>query len=138
MMDNSRDSSRVADDRTCSLLSLRAQAGKPLRVVILEIYDHHSTENSKSNEFLENLKCFLPSETSDRRHASNHGRQARPLTLIPHSQAKGYVAISYPWNESYGEATELADTKYRANPSRCAILFLLGRSVSFGISNATT
>lgn len=89
-------SEAVLDDRACSLSILRAQAGKPLRNVILDIDTHHWSVNEKSAEFLENLLCFLPIKNS------NEGKLVESflrLYLRPHH----YVAVSYPWNPSFGE-----------------------------------
>ena len=107
-MERSKNCHASTDDRDCSLSTLRAQAGKPLRDVILEIYTSHWVANSKSIEFLKNLRCFIPSKKGDKRLLYSHLRRAEPIVTLlkPCLQVTKYVAISYPWNPSYGESGE--------------------------------
>lgn len=87
------------DDTKCSLSTLRAQAGKPLRDIILEIHKRQWKPNDKSFEFLENLRCFLPSE---RLPQGGRGR-SEEIWLRQCSRVDNYVALSYSWTPSYGE-----------------------------------
>jgi hypothetical protein len=104
-MKRSTESDAARDDTSCSLSTLRAQAGKPLRDVILEIHAQHWKANNKSTDFLRNLRYFLPAKTASGQ-LIHHDRQGRRvLTLLePCSQVKKYVALSYPWSPSYGES----------------------------------
>ena len=106
-MERSTDST-VTDDTTCSLSTLRAQAGKPLRDVILEIYAQHWRANIKSIDYLTNLKCFLPAETASECLLHRDG-QERPVTILltPCSPVERYVALSYPWSPSYSESNTM-------------------------------
>ena len=100
-MESPATSDGITKDTTCSLSTLRAQAGKPLRDVLLRICADHRADNNKSVEFIKNLKCFLPVETSDGRAGL-----ARPMTLRACLQDKGYVALSYPWDPAHGESNK--------------------------------
>lgn len=106
-MERSNDSG-TTDDTTCSLLTLRAQAGKPLRDVILDIYAQRRRANNKATGFLTNLKCFLPAEAAGA-HLPNCD-VPKPLVktlLRPCSPVEEYVALSYPWSPSYGESNTM-------------------------------
>jgi len=103
-MEKSKKHKTVVDDRTYSLSTLRARAGKPLRNAILDIYANHQSSNEKSTEFLRNLKCFFPTENGDGHFCDNdkqRGHVKIPLRKCFHP--KHYVAISYPWSPSIGE-----------------------------------
>ncbi|KAF2676093.1 hypothetical protein K458DRAFT_425038, partial [Lentithecium fluviatile CBS 122367] len=94
----------VRDDTKFSLSTLRAQAGKPLRDIVLEIHKQQWKPNNKSLEFQRNLRCFLPAEPAAGGRPPQRG-QGRPgeIWLTPCSQVDNYVALSYPWTPSYGE-----------------------------------
>ncbi|MCJ1314407.1 hypothetical protein MMC25_008089 [Agyrium rufum] len=90
-------SNAVMDDTGVPLAELKIRARQSLGRSIQQIYERYRSVNDKSNEFLSNLKCFLP-ESADSRQTS-HGK----TQLLPCSFEHGYVAISYPWKASDGE-----------------------------------
>lgn len=107
-MERKTPSGTAIDDTTCSLSTLRARAGKPMRDVILEIHEQQWKPNDKSIGFLKNLKCFLPTTTASGGRPLHHGKGRPVETLLrPCSQVKNYVALSYPWNPSYSESTDM-------------------------------
>jgi hypothetical protein len=104
-------SDTTTDDRSCSLSTLRARTGKPLRDAVLEIYEQLGDSNDKLTSFQKNLRCFIPEETSDELY-HHDGQRKRVRTLLrPCSQVKQYVALSYPWYASCGESGKR--TRYR-------------------------
>ena len=102
-------SSILADDSNSSIATLRNQDSNPLFLRVLNVYEHRRLSNVKSNDFLSNLKCYLPDDSKPESDLDipwyKQTRQARSqkTRLKWCSAPKEYAAVSYPWQASEGE-----------------------------------
>lgn len=137
-MNEPASSTTLVKDTNSLLRTIRLQDSNPLFHRVLTLYKHRLLPNHKSEDFFSNLKCFLPIDSTFEPGSTNisyeRTRQARPnKTLLELCSApEQYVAVSYPWKASDGEAKRKGGYLIAPNFSRVNVRdIVLDRSIRF-------